>query len=159
VSHDIELRKADGLLNPFAIDVHRIPRLSSNKIPGTEKIDLYISFEKEFKDVYNADWLEGADGLTPPNHTYKVISNRQIFYVPIGKIHDHEDEYINPNTNITHNYKITVRHQPLLSNYWHFDLFVIDTSNQNELTYNRKWEKKIYSLIRERIQEIAVFKI
>jgi len=147
-------------LNPSAIDIDRIPGFSTNSIPHSKKHHLFIKFNEDVKKTYNADWKEGNDGLYPTKESYEIVSTRKIFFIPLLKLHGYKGKYHNPpekTDKAALEFTLKICHKPLVSNFWHFEFLVVDAAG-NEIKGNGKgYRKTVYSSIRDKIQDIAVF--
>ena len=57
------------------------------------------------------------------------------------------------------NFRVEIVHKPLVANYWHFEFKVIAENEEIDTINSKAWRKAICSSIRDRVQEIAVFKM
>src|ERR1700733_9204709 len=143
VGRNLRLKDSDGKLNPAAIDIHDLPHFSTNKIPGSKLIDLYINFHKPFADYYRRLWAEGDPGIIPPNNHFFFDLRRQYYFIQVGQINGFAQPY--PKVikgNVTKELKFTlgVIHMPLISNYWHFEFELSDENGKIERLENKGWK-------------------
>ncbi len=151
------LKDSQGRLVAAAVESQRIPFLSTNKIPESELEDIEILLLKEEHDV---EWTVGEPGANVKSDDFKRISDRTFFLIRVGEIHNHKEKYAYPGgaAEKTLEFQVKVVHQPMLANYWHFILVILDANGQ-EVTYKGGWRKAIISDIRDHIVRHARFSL
>lgn len=160
LKENTSFKEPDGKLSPDVVELNRIPGFSTNCIPASKRVHLFIRIKKEFQDIYGVPWTQGTEGLTPPKDAYEIVSNRKRYFIPILKIHGFKDKYTNPpdKPESVFEFEVQVKHAPIISNYWHFEFSVFADGKEMPIA-NAKWKKLICSSICDRIRQIAVFKI
>ncbi len=156
----IPLKENDGKLNPQLIDEKRIPGFSLNKIPESEISDINI----EFNDYENflVRWKKG-DNPAVVSETDFYYSKGNYFLFKIDSIHKYDSTYPYPikkdgiEQQIQFNFKVLVKHAPLIVNYFHFELMVFDKDNVEIAKRDAKWKKVITADIRQKIITISKF--
>jgi hypothetical protein len=162
VSADKPFKDSDGKLDAAAIDIARIPGFSTNKIPESKVSDLNICFIGDRARYFNyTSWNLGENGVMPTNEDFKTDEDRNNYFIQIYNISEFTDEYHNPPHDESKVYTFTVYvvHKPLIANYWHFELSVVSDANHNLAVNSGKWRGLVFSLIRDRVQDKAVFEI
>lgn len=160
VATNRSFKDSDGKLDAGAIDIKRIPGLSTNKIPESHISDLDIRFVGLNASHLNfTGWRPGDNGQVPSDDDFEVI-DRNHYFIQIAEINNFTGDYQNPSDDKSNVYQftVTVVHKPLIANYWHFELFV-SSPNHEFTTTNGKWRGLVYSAIRVKIQDKAVFEI
>jgi hypothetical protein len=150
------LKDADGNLNGSAIDLHKLPTFSCNKIPLSVPVDLNIEFEPTTKHLYLHEWHDGEDGLTPPPEHFDYV-NRHLYFLKISDI-EYQGEYFNPWDDEENHYAFNVRlvHKPTVSNFWHFQFEIVTEHGIIEKNKNR-WINELCGSIRGQIVKYAIF--
>jgi hypothetical protein len=87
------LKDEDGSLNGGVINLKRIPKFSTNKIPDSIPNDLNIKFNEDCKDLFDVSWQEGESGLYPQPHQFYFIDERQHYFLNISDLDGYEDTY------------------------------------------------------------------
>lgn len=161
VLNNKELRDEDGKLDAGVIEINRIPGFSTNKIPESVINDLNILFIGDNANFFNrTGWIVGEEGAIPNSDDFKFQDDRLHYFIKILDINGHTDEYHNPpdKEQTIYNFTVHVVHKPLVANYWHFELNVT-SPDHNLSTTGGKWRELVFSAIRDKIQEIAVFEL
>ena len=162
---DLIIKGEDEKLNAEAFNHKDIPGFSTNIIPESEIEDCYIEFvSKELIAKYTAKWNEGDASLLVPENDFNYNTKRGYFLVKIEHINEHEDDYDFPPATEPKSekfkFKVYVRHVPLVSNYFHFELEVIDIRTGKVITkIDKPWQKLISHSIRTQICRVAKFSI
>ncbi len=160
VPHGVTLKDEDEKLSVAAIDLDRIPGFSTNKIPSSKKQDLKIYFPKPLGVQYEQSWTGGENAIAPSLNHFDIDYSRQLYFFQICKINGFTDTYQNPPNKPDNNFSFRVKivHRPLKANFWHFEIEV-DSDHGIVAKNKAAWHKIICSSIRDRLQEISVFKI
>lgn len=159
VSSEVVLKDEDGTLSSGAIEVEYLQGFSTNKIPSSNKADLFIEFtcEKDLKKEYLSDWLEGEDGITPEPDHWKY-SEKQLYFIKISGIDGYEDEFRHPDHKDLIKYRVKVVHVPKKTNYWHFELRLEGGNGLlKRIDKGKKWQHMIFGQIVQRIQSASYF--
>jgi hypothetical protein len=153
---EIPLVDAAGKLNRSLIKPV-IPGFSTNKIPSSLNSDLQIAFNDDVKKHYRQDWQEGVLCERPPNEHFHYVPTRKLYYLPIGQINNFTDKYRAPEAAIDSRFRVRVVHKPLIANFWHFELEVLDAA-ETPIKYSTSvWKRPIFSVILDQIHNMAVF--
>jgi hypothetical protein len=162
---DINIKGEDDKLNTEAFDHKSIPGFSTNIIPESEIDDCYIEFiSKELTTKYTANWNEGDSPVLVNENEFIQNTKRGYFLVMIKDINEHEDDYDFPPLpdpkSTKFKFKVLVKHAPLVSNYFHFELEVVDTRTGAIITKIEKpWQKLISHSIKTQLCRVAKFSI
>jgi len=156
VEPEIELKDDKGRLNGGAVNLHRLPHFSSNKIPHSVPSDLNIKINDNVEHIYLQDWNAGMNGVVPQRNDFDYDNMRTHYFLQISKINGHVDGYEKNDKHLE--YQVNLIHKPTVSNYWHFEFTI--TSEGKEVNYKqRQWINDILGSIRGHIVKKAVFEL
>lgn len=136
----------------------------SNSLLGTFEIeDIYLELSKgEFKNYFNADWIEGTTLERTPrfNEDFVVNKGRGFFFLSISECNDYEVNY-SDGSNV--NPVCKVLHTPTNSNFWHVSIRWFnngqDISELEERQRRKPEIKRILTAAKAFIQEKGKFDI
>ena len=162
VEGNITLKDSDGKLSASAIHVDSIPGFSTNKIPPSVVSDLDIIINSEHKKYYNELWVEGTDGEQPENDQFYLDNYRQKYFIKISDIDGYTSTCLSadkkPKKIV---FVINTSHAPVKANFTHFEFRVIADGKEvkDSGRTNTGYKRVICGLIRDKVQDIAIFNI
>ena len=154
------LKLGNGKLDPTAVEIKRLHNYSINKIPHSDPADLKIGFvncTKERETLFETYWEPGIDGVTPENTEWQSVEERNLFFFKVLLLHGFTDDYTKAEKK--GKFKVSVKHKPILVNYWHFELEVSDMESGEviENLEKKTWKKGIAGIITDKLVDIARF--
>ena len=136
----------------------------SNCLLGTFEIDdIYLELTKgEFKNYFNADWVEGSilEHIPAIHKDFIINKERGFFFLSINECNNHEVKY-SDGSNV--NPICKVLHTPTNSNFWHISLRWFhngqDMSELEDKQRKKPEVKRILTAAKAFIQEKGKFDI
>jgi hypothetical protein len=136
----------------------------SNNLLGTFEIeDIYLELTKgEFKDYFNADWIQGSKLDRTPQFDKDFVINKErgFFFLSINECNDYEVNYTD-GSNVKPICKVL--HTPTNSNFWHISLRWFhngqDISELDEKQVRKGEIRRVLMAAKTFIQEKGKFEI